>query len=64
MSSLRAGSGVTTPANPSAGNADEKEHELYQHEHSSAAVTIDPELEKRVLRKIDWHVPPLVTFLL
>jgi hypothetical protein len=24
---------------------------------------IDPELERRVVRKIDYHVPPLVTFL-
>lgn len=64
MSSLSAGSGVTTTANPSAGNPDEKEHELHEHEQSSAAATMDPELEKRVLRKIDWHVPPLVTFLL
>jgi hypothetical protein len=24
---------------------------------------IDPELERRVVRKLDWHVPPLVAFL-
>ncbi|RVX71349.1 hypothetical protein B0A52_04923 [Exophiala mesophila] len=63
MSSLNASNGVTTPANHSGGDADEKDHGSDQHEHSSAAITIDPELEKRVLRKIDWHVPPLVTFL-
>lgn len=26
-------------------------------------VSIDPEEEKRVVRKLDWHVPPLVSFL-
>lgn len=24
---------------------------------------IDPEAERRVVRKLDWHVPPLVAFL-
>ena len=24
---------------------------------------VDPEVERRVLRKIDWHLPPLVAFL-
>jgi hypothetical protein len=28
------------------------------HDHN-----IDSELEKRVVRKLDWHVPPLVAFL-
>jgi hypothetical protein len=29
-------------------------------EHTHA---VDPELERRVVRKIDWHLPPLVAFL-
>lgn len=28
-----------------------------------AAVSIDPEIEKRVLRKLDWRVPTLLGFL-
>lgn len=27
------------------------------------ATSIDPELERRVLRKLDWRVPPLTGFL-
>lgn len=29
-------------------------------EHTQA---VDPELERRVVRKLDWHLPPLVAFL-
>lgn len=42
----------------------EKNNLVDQNEHSPNSTAIDLELEKRVLRKIDWHVPPLVTFLL
>lgn len=31
--------------------------------HDAYVALSNPELEKRVLRKIDMHVPPLVTFL-
>lgn len=31
---------------------------VVEHTHD-----VDPELERRVVRKLDWHLPPLVGFL-
>lgn len=31
-----------------------------QNESIGVAHTIDPEVEKRVIKKLDWHVVPLV----
>lgn len=66
----------TTPAAPTAINPErsdsmehapagdvEKELTSVQKESAGASPRIDPELERRVVRKIDWHVTPLVTFL-
>ncbi|KAL2392343.1 MFS transporter prlL [Exophiala dermatitidis] len=66
----------TTPAAPTAINTErresmehapagdvEKELTSVQKESAGASPRIDPELERRVVRKIDWHVTPLVTFL-
>ena len=41
----------------------EKDGKTAQTETCSPAIRIDPEVEKRVVRKIDTHVTPLVTFL-
>ena len=36
---------------------------VLQNEANGQNVRADAEMEKRVVRKIDYHVPPLVTFL-
>ncbi|KAI1609910.1 retrograde regulation protein 2 [Exophiala viscosa] len=36
---------------------------VLENQVSQQRTRIDPEIEKRVVRKIDYHVPPLVTFL-
>lgn len=36
---------------------------VLENQVSQRRVQIDAEIEKRVVRKIDYHVPPLVTFL-
>jgi len=41
----------------------DKEVQLENDTIGARARNIDPELEKRVVRKLDWHVPPLVAFL-
>ena len=44
----------------------EKGDKEVQFENNTTGVRthhIDPELERRVVRKLDWHVPPLVAFL-
>ena len=41
----------------------EKDSKAAQDETAAPSVRIDPELEKRVVRKIDTHVTPLVTFM-
>ncbi|EPS32047.1 hypothetical protein PDE_07006 [Penicillium oxalicum 114-2] len=33
-----------------------------KHDHPVPLAAFDPELEKRVLRKLDWHVPTLMAF--
>jgi sugar phosphate permease len=44
-------------------NGDNEKQMPTEMEKAASIVHIDLELEKRVLRKIDTHVPPLVTFL-
>jgi hypothetical protein len=41
----------------------DKEVQLESNTTGARARNIDPELERRVVRKLDWHVPPLVAFL-
>jgi hypothetical protein len=41
----------------------DKEVQLENKTVEARARHIDPELERRVVRKLDWHVPPLVAFL-
>ena len=41
----------------------DKEVQLEKNTVGAHARRIDPELERRVVRKLDWHVPPLVAFL-
>lgn len=41
----------------------EQNEKSAREEHTSQPSPTNPELEKRVLRKIDMHVTPLVTFL-
>jgi hypothetical protein len=41
----------------------DKEVQLENDTIGARAHNIDPELERRVVRKLDWHVPPLVAFL-
>jgi len=41
----------------------DKEVQVENDTIGTRAHNIDPELERRVVRKLDWHVPPLVAFL-
>src|ERR1700722_10277972 len=41
----------------------DKEVQLENNTTGARARNIDPELERRVVRKLDWHVPPLAAFL-
>jgi hypothetical protein len=41
----------------------DKEAQLENNTIVARVRNIDPELERRVVRKLDWHVPPLVAFL-
>jgi hypothetical protein len=53
------------PSTQSSGDPEKtnKEVQLENNTIGARARNIDPELERRVVRKLDWHVPPLVAFL-
>ena len=56
---------ATHPSAQASGDPEKsnKEVQLESNMTGARAHHIDPELERRVVRKLDWHVPPLVAFL-
>jgi hypothetical protein len=60
------GLGDANPSPAQLSGDPEKANEDVQLESTTVGAQahhIDPELERRVVRKLDWHVPPLVAFL-
>ena len=54
--------------NPSAQSSGDPEKARKDIQREDAVIkprshSIGPELERRVVRKLDWHLPPLVAFL-
>ena len=56
---------ANNPSTQSTGDPEkaDKDVQLEDTPAEAHARSIDPELERRVVRKLDWHVPPLVAFL-
>jgi hypothetical protein len=57
------GLGDVKPSQAQLSGDPEKDVQFEDTTVGAQARHIDPELERRVVRKLDWHVPPLVAFL-